>query len=39
MWEKVTTVVLITTYTFCVLFRVSTLFEKLLTVIKDKLQK
>ena len=28
MWEKVTTVVLITTYTFCVLFIVCVLFEK-----------
>ena len=37
MWEKVTTVVLITTYTFCVLFIVCILFEKILTVIRDKL--
>ena len=28
MWEKVTTVVLITTYTFCVLFIVCVLLEK-----------
>ena len=37
MWEKVTTVVLITTYTFCVLFIVCVLLEKILTVIRDKL--
>ena len=38
MWEKITTVVLITTYTFCVLFIVCVLLEKILTVIRDKLQ-
>ena len=37
MWEKVTTVVLITTYTFCVLFIVCVLLEKILTVIRDNL--
>ena len=39
MWEKVTTVVLITTYTFCVLFLFSILFEKILIAIGDKIYK
>ena len=33
MWEKVTTIILITTYTFCVLFLFCILLEKLLTSI------
>ena len=35
MWEQVTTVVLITTYTFCVLFLVCILLKKILTTIRD----
>ena len=37
MWENVTTIVLITTYTFCVLFIVCVLLEKILTTIKDNI--